>query len=111
MAPLSDYPAIIKRVIEAYAVFKPSYGEIDVEAVFDEARGHYELIYAGWINEKRVHGSVVHVDLKGDKVWIQHDGTERGIVDDLLEQGIPNDRIVLAFQHITQRRHGEFALE
>ncbi len=111
MVPLSDYPAVIKRVIEAYAAFKPSYGAIEVETVFDDARGHYEIVYAGWNDHKRVHGTVVHVDIKGDKVWIQHDGTEHGIVDDLLEQGIPPDRIVLAFQHVTQRRHGEFAME
>jgi len=110
MASVSDFPTIIKRVIDVYAGFKPSYGAIDVETVFDDARGHYELIYTGWMDQKRVHGSVVHVDLKGDKVWIQHDGTEHGIVDDLLEQGIPPSQIVLGFQHLTQRRHGEFAL-
>jgi hypothetical protein len=110
MAQISDYAAIIKRVIEAYAAFKPSYGVVDVETVFDDVRGHYELMYTGWNDQKRIHGSVVHVDLKGDKVWIQHDGTERGIVDDLLEQGIPQAQIVLAFQHESQRRHGEFAM-
>jgi hypothetical protein len=111
MAPTSEYPAIVKRVIETYAAFKPSYGVIDVETVFDDVRGHYELVYAGWIDQKRVHGSVVHVDLKGDKVWIQHDGTEYGIAGDLTEQGIPADRIVLAFQHPIIRRHGDYAME
>lgn len=111
MVPVSEYPAVIKRAIEAYAAFKPSYGAVEVETIFDDARGHYELVYAGWIDHKRVHGSVVHVDLKGDKVWIQHDGTEHGIATDLLEAGISRDRIVLAFQHVTQRRLGEFAVE
>jgi XisI protein len=110
MVTVRDYSAIIKGVIETYARFKPSYGTIEAETVFDDERGHYELIYTGWVDQKRVHGSVVHVDLKGDKVWIQHDGTERGIVDDLLEQGIPPTQIVLGFQHETQRKHGEFAL-
>ena len=109
MVSVSDFPSIIKRVLEEYAAFKPSYGAIDVETIFDDVRGHYELMYAGWIDQKRVHGSVVHVDLKDDKVWIEQDGTERGITDDLMELGIPQDRIVLAFQHPTQRRHGAFA--
>lgn len=111
MAPSHEYPAIVKRVIEAYAAFKPSYGTIDVETVFDDVRGHYELVYAGWVDQKRVHGSVVHVDLKGDKVWIQHDGTESGIAGDLTDLGIPHDRIVLAFQHPTERRYSDYALE
>jgi hypothetical protein len=111
MVPVNEYPAVIKQVLAEYAAFKPSYGVIDVETVFDETRGHYEIVYAGWMDQKRVHGSVVHIDLKGDKVWIQHDGTEQGIAGDLVEQGIPRDRIVLGFQHPTQRRHGEFAVE
>ena len=35
-----------------------------------------------------VHGAIVHIDLIGDKVWIQYDGTE-GIAADLVEAGIP----------------------
>lgn len=110
MVPLTEYASIIRGVIEEYAAFKPSYGDIEVEMVFDDARGHYELLYSGWIEYKRIHGPVIHVDIKGDKIWIQHDGTEQGIATDLLERGIPADKIVLAFQHETQRRHGEFAV-
>lgn len=109
MAPVSEYPAIIKRIIEGHAAFKPSYGDVDVETIFDDARGHYELIYSGWFKEERIHGPVVHIDIKGDKVWIQFDGTEAGIADELMEQGIPRERIVLGFQSPFMRKHGDFA--
>ncbi len=111
MATVSGLSAIVKQIIDEYASYQPSYGEIEVETVVDEARGHYELVYAGWLDQKRVHGSVVHLDVKGDKVWVQHDGTEHGVANDLLRLGVPHDRIVLAFQHPTLRRHGEFAFE
>ena len=39
---------------------------------------HYELMYAGWNGPYRIHGSVLHVDIRNGKVWIQHDGTEEG---------------------------------
>lgn len=110
MAPVSEYPAIIKRIIEAHAAIKPSYGDVEVETIFDEARGHYELVYAGWFKEERIHGPVVHVDLKGDKVWIQHDGTEDGIAEELMACGVPRERIVLGFQSPFMRKHGDFAL-
>ncbi|MCC6555315.1 MAG: XisI protein [Polyangiaceae bacterium] len=109
MAPVSDYPEIIKRIIKGHAAFKPSHGDVDVEAIFDDVNGHYELLYSGWFKEERIHGPVVHVDIKGDKVWIQFDGTEAGIAGELMDQGIPRDRIVLGFQSPFMRKHGDFA--
>lgn len=48
-------------------------------------------------------------DIISGKLWIQHDGTERGVARDLEAAGIPRDRIVLAFQHISRRRYGDYA--
>ena len=35
--------------------------------------------------------------LHDGKVWIEYDGMERGIVQDLISGGIPLEQIVLAF--------------
>jgi XisI protein len=105
-----EYAAIIRRVIEHYAQFKPAYGEIEIEVVLDDSRGHYELIYKGWHGYERVHGPLIHVDLIGDKVWIEYDGTERGIAEDFLEAGIPREQIVLAFHSPGVRPHTGFAV-
>ena len=78
------YGEIVKAIINEYAVFKPSYGDVEVETVFDEAGGHYELVYAGWNGHRRIHGSVIHVDVREGKAWIQHDGTEEGIAERLV---------------------------
>ena len=43
------------------------------------------------------------------KVWIQHDGTEEGIAEELVTAGIPRDRIVLAFKPPEMRPYTEFA--
>lgn len=99
MGAVAKYAETIRAVIAEYAAVRPSYGDIEVETVFDEQRGHYELVYAGWIDQKRVHGSVIHIDLKGDEVWIQHDGTSTGVANDLIARGIPEGALVLAFQH------------
>jgi XisI protein len=101
--------ALVKRVIEDYARLKPSYGDIEVETIFDDARGHYELVYAGWNGRQRVHGSVIHVDIRGGKIWVQHDGTSDGIAEELVRAGVPRDRIVLAFHHPDARRFTQFA--
>ncbi len=39
----------------------------------------------------RAHGSVIHIDIKGDKIWIQHDGTAPGVALDLVETGMPGE--------------------
>ena len=110
MDRLEKYRNIIKDVIRGYASIRPAHGEIEIETVFDDAQGHYELVYTGWDGWQRVHGAVIHVDIRGDKVWIQHDGTEDGIADELIEAGIPQDQIVLAFHHPHKRQYTPFAV-
>jgi len=102
---------IVMRVLSHYAQFKPAYGEVEIETVFDDKRHHYELVHVGWEDYHRIHGSVIHVDIKPDgKIWIQHDGTESGIADDLLAAGVSKNMIVLAFHSPGKRVHTEFAV-
>jgi hypothetical protein len=110
MDRVKAYRGIIKKLLTEYAQFKPSYGEIETETVFDEDRDHYELVHVGWKGATRVHGSVIHVDIRNGKVWIQHDGTASGIAEELVELGIPRDSIVLGFHPPEIRKHTGFAV-
>ena len=56
-----------------------------------------------------MHGCLVHVDLIDGRFWIQRDGTEYSIAQELLDAGIPKDRIVLAFHSPAKRRLTDFA--
>lgn len=51
----------------------------------------------GWDRGRRVKGNLIYVTLRDNKVWIEYDGMEQGITDDLIAAGIPSERIVLAF--------------
>jgi hypothetical protein len=51
----------------------------------------------------------MHIDLKDGKIWIQHDGTEEGIANRLVEAGAPREDIVLVFHALYKRRFTEFA--
>lgn len=104
-----DYRELVKRLLREHAALKPSYGEIDTEVVFDDAQGHYEVIHAGWIGQRRIHGPSIHIDIRDGKIWIQHDGTERGVAVDLMEAGVPSAHIVLAWQPPYVRVHTPFA--
>ena len=109
MDSITHYKDIIQNLIHQYANYKPSHGEITTEAVIDSQLKHYEVIHVGWDGERRVHGSIIHIDIIDDKVWIQHDGTSPGIVLELVEAGIPREAIVLGFHPAHIRRHTGFA--
>ena len=66
-------------------------------------------MYTGWNGYHRIHGSVLHVDIRDGKVWIQHDGIEGGIAEELVEAGIPHEDIVLGFQPPAVRRYTRYA--
>ncbi len=104
MDRVDRYRQIVRRVIEQYAAWRPSHGQIDSEAIVDEQKDHYEVMHVGWDGDRRVHGSVIHLDIIDGKVWIQHDGTNRPVAEELLAEGIPRDDIVLGF-HPARVRH------
>jgi hypothetical protein len=110
MEDVDRYRELVKEIIREYATHKSSYGEIESEVIFDEANDHYELMRTGWHGPRRIHGSAIHIDIRGGKVWIQHDGTPDGIADILVERGVPKDRIVLAFQSPRMREYTDFAV-
>jgi XisI protein len=94
--PKTDRDAV-KMVIQKYARFKPSHGDVRLDTVFDEANDRYALMQVGWDRGRRVRGNLIYVTLGENKVWIEYDGMEQGITQDLIDAGIPQERIVLAF--------------
>ena len=110
MDTLTHYREIVRQLILEYAGYRPSHGQIDTEAVIDPSRDHYEVLHVGWDGQRRVHGTLIHIDLIGDKVWIQHDGTSPGVAEELVEAGIPREAIVLGFRPAHVREHTGYAV-
>ena len=110
MEELDRYRQLIRELICEYASHKPSRGEIESEVIFDRENDHYELVRSGWNGNLRIHGAAIHIDIRNDKIWIQHDGTPDGIADLLVERGVPKDRIVLAFHSPRMREYMDFAV-
>jgi hypothetical protein len=110
MDKLTKYREIIRQLIFEYATHKPANGQIEPEAVIDSERDHYEVIHIGWDGVRRVHGSIVHIDIIGDKVWIQYDGTSTPVAEALIAAGIPQADIVLGFHPEELRQYTGFAI-
>ena len=45
----------------------------------------------------------MHLDIIDGKIWIQHDGTEIGVANELVEMGVPKEDIVLAYHPLYKR--------
>jgi len=111
MAKLDEYRNHIEKLIKEYGNYKPSYGDIEVQMLFDREHDHYQLANIGWHEHRRIRGCVLHLDIKNDKIWIQHDGTEVGIAHELVTLGVPKEDIVLAYHAPYMRKHTGFAVD
>ncbi len=113
-----EYRKLVKQVLQQHAAIKPAYGEIEVGTLFDQESdpselgkaNRYQVMRSGWLKERRVYGALIHIDLKDSKCWIQYDGTEVGVANELVELGIPKEDIVLAYHAPLLREYGEFAV-
>lgn len=106
----NDERKVIEDVLLEYTKIPYAYGDFHTEAVFDRQRDRYLLVNVGWDKQRRVHGTLVHIDVIDGKIWIQRDGTEAGIATELHAAGIPKERIVLAFRPPEVRKHTEYAV-
>lgn len=107
MDSLSSYQETIKKLLENLA---PPSDEIESQIITDTEHDHYQLTQVGWKNNRRVYGCVLHLDIKDQKIWIQHNGTELDIAQELVNRGIPKQQIVVGFQSPFKRQFTEFAV-
>jgi hypothetical protein len=108
---LNKWRSIIRQILTDLAAIPfPEVVTMSAKTVFDEASDVYLVVVEGWQDVKRLHGCLAHVEIKGDKTWIQQDGTERGIATELMAAGIPQDCIVLGFKSPYGRRYAQFAV-
>jgi XisI protein len=107
---LDYYREVIEAILNEYASLTYSYANIKSEVVFDRARDRYLWMDVGWDGERRIHGSMVHIDIIDGKIWIQRDGTEEGVATDLERAGIPKEHIVLGFRPPEVRIHTGYAI-
>lgn len=97
MDKLTRYKYILEGIVNRFAENQPSHGQIATFPIYDPKRNHYLLVDVGWDNTGRVHELAFHARLENGKVWIEWDGTEPSLSDELIAAGIPPADIVPAF--------------
>jgi hypothetical protein len=110
MSKLDNYRHKIEQLLTKYARYKPSYGEVEIETIFDRERDRYQILSVGWNRQKRVYGTIMHLDIKHEKIWIQQNTTEVDIAAELVDMGVPKHDIVIGFHTPKMRRLTDFAV-
>jgi XisI protein len=86
-------------VTDIAAMIPTEENDIDNQLITDDQHGHYLLFSVGWEGPHWHYASFAHIDVKPNgRVWLQHDGTDQRIGEQLIKRGIPQSDIVVGFQ-------------
>ena len=105
MEKLTHYRKAVTALVEEYGSHQMSQGEIATYPVIDTARDHYLAVQAGWDGQRRVQGAFLHLDIIGEKVWIQFNGTDQSVAAELVAAGVAKEDIVLGDKSARVRPH------
>jgi hypothetical protein len=111
MDKLSRYRELVKRLFNEWSTFinRSRDKSVETQCVFDDDHDQYLLVSLGWTNRRRVRHVLLHVRLRDGKIWVEEDGPEEDIANELLREGVPHQDNVLAFHPPEMRRPTEFA--
>ncbi|NET60439.1 MAG: XisI protein [Symploca sp. SIO2E6] len=104
-----NYSEIVQTVLKNHVRNRPN-SPTEVQMLFDTERDRYQVLNIGWQKLTRIFGCIIYVEIKNGKIWIERDGTEIGVANELVEAGVPKQDIVLAFKAPYRRKFTEFAV-
>ena len=104
-----NYSQIIQDILSNHSRNYTANGT-EIQLLFDTQRHHCQVLNIGWKQQIRTYGVIIHVDIKDDKIWIQRDGTEIGVANELIAAGVPKEDIVLGFHAPYKRQFTGFAV-
>jgi hypothetical protein len=110
MADLIKYSEIIQKLLQDYAALSGDDKTVATELIFDMVRDSYQLVHVGWYGDRRIHGCILHLDIRDGKIWLQHNGTDNDIAAELVEMGVAKGDIVIGFHSPFKRQFTEYAV-
>ena len=81
---------ILQWIIEIYQdiakTYKGTTNPLDVHLVLDKERHHYQLLMLGWRGDNYIFQSLLHIDIRKGKIWIQWNTTEYPFEEELVKK-------------------------
>lgn len=109
MGKIEKYRQIVKTLLSEYASYQPAYSTVARQLIIDAEQDHYLLFNTGWDKIERIHGTSIHIDIIGDKIWLQENRTDVDIAQELVRMGVAREDIVLGFLPPSRRQYTEYA--
>lgn len=110
MDKITQYREYIKTLLTNYAKDDISTDEVDVQLIFDIENDHYQWMNVGWEDLNRVYRTVIHLDIKNGKIWLQQNLTEENPAADLVKMGVPREDIVLGLHPPYKRPYTDYGV-
>ena len=54
MDKLIKYSQLVKDILAEYSQYQPASNNLEIQAIFDDQRGHYQVVTFGWEEKKYV---------------------------------------------------------
>ena len=99
----TTYRFIVEKVLREYAEFLGNDEMVQIEHIFDRERDRYLLVETGWDDGDRIYGTLLHIDIIDNKLWIQKDQMDESVANELIDAGIKKDYIVLGFEQCSAK--------
>ena len=102
----------IHEVIEEYLseLRQPINKDIEFMPIDDTNKNHFQIIAMGWEKDERIFNLLFHLDIIGDKIWVQEDKMEYSITERLVEKGVSKKDIVIGYFPDYHRPYTEYAV-
>lgn len=89
------YQRCIKQFLSEYERLVTEHSKVVL--LFDDKRMQYMAVRMGWLNQKRLHFCLLHIEISGETVIIQCNNTEDSVATELAALGIAPENIRLGF--------------
>jgi hypothetical protein len=79
-----NYSEVVQTILKNHVRNRP-HSQIEVQFIFDIESDRYQVLNIGWQDLTRIFGCIIYVEIKEGKIWIERDGTEAGVANELVE--------------------------
>ena len=110
MDKLAQYRQYVQTLINHYAEDDVSDDEVEVQLILDTERDHYQWMNVGWQELSRIYRTIIHIDIKDGKIWLQQNLTEQNPAEELVAMGVPREDIVLGLQPPYKRPYTDYGV-
>lgn len=110
MDKLAQYRQYVQTLINHYAEDDVSDDEVEVQLILDTERDHYQWMNVGWQELSRIYRTIIHIDIKDGKIWLQQNLTDQNPAEELVAMGVPREDIVLGLQPPYKRPYTDYGV-